>query len=113
MTLFNVLTTNAVDLQRMLALGQITSVQIVKEYISQIDGYETELNALISQAPRDKVLRAAARLDDERKNGQVRSPLHGIPIVLKVVSTLFPHKLNFRLIFFISRTVLLQPPNLA
>lgn len=87
MPLFNTLTTNAVDLQQMLALEQATSVQIVTEYFAQIDRYETELNALISQAPRDKVLRAAAKLDDERKNGRVRSPLHGIPIVVKVAST--------------------------
>lgn len=81
---FNVLTTNAVDLQRLLADNQITSVQIVQQCFDQIDRLEPTLNALISPAPRDKVLRAAATLDEERSNGSVRGAFHGIPIVLKV-----------------------------
>lgn len=81
---FNVLTTNAVDLQRLLADGQITSVQMVQQCFDQIDRHEPALNALISPAPRDKVLRAAAALDEERSNGSVRGAFHGIPIVLKV-----------------------------
>ncbi|KAL7930155.1 amidase signature domain-containing protein [Trichoderma chlorosporum] len=79
----DVLTTNAVDLQRLLADNQTTSVQIVQQYFEQIDRHEPVLNALISQAPRDKVLRIAAALDEERSNGNVRSAFHGIPIVLK------------------------------
>lgn len=81
---FNVLTTNAVDLQRLLTSKQITSIQIVQQYFDQIDRHEPFLNALISPAPRNKVLRVAAALDEERSNGSVRSPFHGIPIVLKV-----------------------------
>ncbi|KAK1243303.1 hypothetical protein MKX07_003931 [Trichoderma sp. CBMAI-0711] len=79
----NVLTTNAVDLQRLLISKQITSVQIVQQYFDQIDRHEHFLNALISPAPRDKVLRVAAALDEERSNGSVRSSFHGVPIVLK------------------------------
>jgi amidase len=81
---FNVLTTNAVDLQRLLEENKLTSVDIVQQYFEQIDRHEPTLNALISPAPRDKVLRAATALDEERRNGKVRSAFHGIPIVLKV-----------------------------
>ncbi|KAJ6437212.1 amidase [Purpureocillium lavendulum] len=80
---FNVLSTNAVDLQRLLVEGKTTSVQVVQQYFAQIDRHEHELNAFISPAPRDKVLRVATALDEERQKGHVRSPLHGIPIVLK------------------------------
>ncbi|GFP59182.1 putative amidase C869.01 [Trichoderma asperellum] len=80
---FNVLTANAVDLQRLLAENKITSVEIVQKYFEQIDRHEPVLNAFISAAPRDKVLSAAAALDEERKNGKIRSAFHGIPIVLK------------------------------
>ncbi|KAL7941016.1 amidase signature domain-containing protein [Trichoderma barbatum] len=80
---FDVLTTNAVDLQRLLADNQTTSVQIIQQYFEQIDRHEPVLNALISPAPRDKVLRVAAALDEERSSGSVRSAFHGIPIVLK------------------------------
>lgn len=81
---FSVLTANAVDLQRLLAENKITSVDIVQQYFEQIDRHEPVLNAFISAAPRDKVLSAAAALDEERKNGKIRSAFHGIPIVLKV-----------------------------
>lgn len=81
---FNVLTANAVDLQRLLAENKLTSVEIVQQYFEQIDRHEPILNALISAAPRNKVLSAAAALDKERRNGKIRSAFHGIPIVLKV-----------------------------
>lgn len=81
---FDVLTTNAVDLQQLLTENKITSVQIVQDYFAQIDRYESGLNAFISSAPRDKVIRVATSLDEERRKGIVRSPLHGIPVVLKV-----------------------------
>lgn len=82
---FNVLTTDAVDLQRLLTENKLTSVDILQQYFAQIDRHEPFLNALISAAPRDKVLSVAAALDEERKNGKIRSAFHGIPIVLKVI----------------------------
>ncbi|KAJ5711486.1 amidase signature enzyme [Penicillium malachiteum] len=80
---FNVLTTNAVELQQLLQENKITSAQIVGKYLAQIDRYESKLNALISPAPRDKVLKIAKGLDEERQRGQIRGPFHGIPIILK------------------------------
>ncbi|KAI0969601.1 amidase signature domain-containing protein [Xylaria arbuscula] len=80
---FNPLVTTTADLRRMLDSQQITSVQIVEQYLEQIDRYEPVLNALASIAPRDSLRRIAESLDDERRGGRVRSPLHGIPIVLK------------------------------
>lgn len=74
----------ASDLQRLLQGNQITSVQIVEQYFAQIDRYDTRLKAFISLAPRHSVLRIATLLDKERKQGNTRSPLHGIPIALKV-----------------------------
>ena len=81
---FNPLTVNSADLQRQLQTNNITSVQIANEYLAQIDRHESALNAFISIAPRDILLKTAERLDEERHTGRVRSPLHGIPIVLKV-----------------------------
>lgn len=80
---FNVLTTNAIDLQRLLEANRTTSAQIVQEYLAQIDRYEPALNALISPAPREKVLEIATARDEERQNGNIRGPFHGIPIILK------------------------------
>lgn len=80
----NVLTTNAVDLQQLLTAKKTTSVQLVQAYFAQIDHHEPVLNALISPAPRDKVLAVAAALDEERQRGNIRGQLHGVPIVIKV-----------------------------
>lgn len=87
---FNPLVTTTADLRRMLDSQQITSVQIVEQYLEQIDRYEPDLNALASIAPRDSLRRIAESLDDERRGGRVRSPLHGIPIVLKVLCPIPP-----------------------
>ncbi|KAJ5541218.1 amidase signature enzyme [Penicillium frequentans] len=80
---FKALTTNAVDLQQLLEGYKTTSAQIVEEYLAQIDRYEPALNALLSPAPRDKVLKVAKARDEERQKGQIRGPFHGIPIILK------------------------------
>lgn len=80
---FNVLITNAVDLQQLLAEKNTTSAQIVREYLAQIDSYDVALNALISPAPREKVLEVAMARDEERRKGRIRGPFHGIPIILK------------------------------
>jgi amidase len=80
---FDPLTTNAVDLQQLLRQNKISSVQIVENYLAQIERHEAKLHSFISIAPREKLLRAAASLDEERLQGKTRSPLHGIPIVLK------------------------------
>lgn len=82
---FDVLTTNAVDLQQLLRQNKVSSVQIVDEYLGQIERHETKLNCFISIAPREILHRAAASLDEERRQGKVRGPMHGLPIVLKVV----------------------------
>ncbi|OQE35354.1 hypothetical protein PENCOP_c013G04170 [Penicillium coprophilum] len=79
----NVLTINAVDLQQLLEEKKTTSAHIVEKYLAQIHRYEPALNALISPAPRDQVLEIAKARDDERQKGQIRGPLHGIPIILK------------------------------
>ncbi|KAH8647843.1 amidase signature domain-containing protein [Xylariales sp. PMI_506] len=80
---FDPLTTNAVDLQQQLQSGQITTVDVVQQYLAQIERWDHAVNAFISLAPRDTLMRTAASLDAERRQGKVRSPLHGTPIVLK------------------------------
>ncbi|KAK0655603.1 amidase signature domain-containing protein [Cercophora newfieldiana] len=83
MLFFDPFITNAADLQELLRQGIITSVRIVEEYLRQIDRHESSVNSFIAIAPRDGLLRIAARFDEERGRGDVRGPLHGLPIVLK------------------------------
>ena len=81
---FNPLTATAADLQERLNNGSITSKEIVKQYLSQIERYNGYLNAVIATTPEDLLYQRASELDDERANGSVRGPLHGIPILIKV-----------------------------
>lgn len=72
------------DLQARMGRGELDSVTLVRAYldrIARIDRAGPTLNAIIElnpDAPKD-----AARLDAERRAGQVRGPLHGIPLLLK------------------------------
>ena len=68
----------------MMETGELTSVELTRQYIARIAALNKRgpgLNAvtqLNSQALQD-----AAKLDYERKHGQVRGPAHGLPILLK------------------------------
>ncbi|KAK8043737.1 amidase [Apiospora phragmitis] len=77
---FDTLTTTATSLQRLLQEGALTSVQIIERYLLQIEQHNHALNAFISLAPREKLLKQAAALDEERRANRCRGPLHGIPI---------------------------------
>ncbi|MEX2152077.1 MAG: amidase family protein [Gemmatimonadaceae bacterium] len=72
------------ELQAAMAAGKVTSVQLVDAYLARIAAYDAqgpELNAMLRLNPRARA--DAARLDRERREGTVRGPLHGIPIVVK------------------------------
>ena len=66
-----------------MAAGNVTSEQITQMYIDRIRAYDSKkkLNSVISIDP--AALDNARKLDEERKNGKVRGPLHGIPIIVK------------------------------
>lgn len=83
---FDPLTVTAFELSELLNAQAITSVQVVQLYLKEIALHNRrgrQLRALISVAPKHKLLKIARKLDDERARGKIRGPLHGIPIVLK------------------------------
>lgn len=83
----NVLTATASDLRKLLDVGEVTSVELVKLYLEQIAKHNHQgrkLNAVIETAPVDRVLEEARTLDAERATQGPRSNLHGIPILVKV-----------------------------
>ena len=72
------------QLQEGLTLSRFTSVQLVERYserIAQIDKAGPRINSVIEMNPDAPAI--AAALDRERKDKGVRSPLHGIPILIK------------------------------
>ena len=69
------------ELTAALESRQINSKQLVKLYLDRIAAYEGTLNAMITVNP--QAIAVAHERDVERARGEVRGPLHGIPIVLK------------------------------
>ena len=72
------------DLNAAFAAGTLTSEQLVQLHLSRIHAYDKQgpdLRAVIALNP--KALDTARALDAERKAKGPRSPLHGIPVVLK------------------------------
>ena len=81
---FEVFETSISEMQDAMAGGRVTSVQLVEAYLARIDAYDQDgpaLNSMIRLNPNAR--NQAAALDQERATGNVRGPLHGIPIILK------------------------------
>jgi amidase len=72
------------DLQSRMASGELDSVTLTRAYldrIARLDRAGPRLRAVIELNP--DALREAAQLDAERRQGQLRGPLHGMPLLLK------------------------------
>ena len=69
------------ELQAAMAAGQISSRELVMGYISRIQSLNPVLHAVIEVNP--NAIQIANSLDNERRAGNVRGPLHGIPILVK------------------------------
>lgn len=72
------------DLQKMMKSGKITSRQLTSFYIKRIQDYDKNgphLNSVIEINP--DALMIADKADQDRKNGRIKGPLHGIPVLIK------------------------------
>lgn len=72
------------DLNVAFTNGTLTSEKLTAAYLARIDAFESKgpaIRSIITLNP--KALDQARVLDAERKAGKVRSPIHGVPIVLK------------------------------
>jgi amidase len=72
------------ELQEAMEDGDLNARMLVRGYLARIraiDFHGPKLNAVIELNP--DALQIARELDRERKNGNVRGALHGIPILLK------------------------------
>ena len=81
---FDVAEKSVSELGAAMADGTVTAVELVAAYLERIDAYDQRgptLNAMIAINPR--AAEVAAELDAERAAGNLRGPLHGIPVVVK------------------------------
>jgi amidase len=69
------------ELQSLLASGELTSRELTLAYLQRIRSLNPLLGAVIEANP--DAVAIAARLDNERRSGHVRGPLHGIPVIVK------------------------------
>ena len=69
------------QLQALMASGQLTSRQLTQGYIRRMQSLNPLLHSVIEVNP--NAIAIAAGLDNERRRGQVRGPLHGIPLLVK------------------------------
>ncbi|MFC2116732.1 amidase [Bacteroidota bacterium] len=64
--------------------GKYTITDVIKEYLERIDAIDKngpKLNSIIIVNP--DALQIAAELDEEMAAGNIRGPMHGIPVILK------------------------------
>jgi amidase len=69
------------QLQAAMTNGQLTSKDLVLGYLNRIQALNPTLHAVIETNP--KAVSIAVGLDNERRAGHVRGPLHGIPVLVK------------------------------
>jgi amidase len=69
------------DLEHDMKKGTLTSEQLVQFYLDRIGEYDDSIHSIIT-INKDAIAEAK-QLDQERKAGKVRGPLHGIPVILK------------------------------
>lgn len=69
------------QLQHLMASGQLTSKELTSAYLERIADSHRLLRAVIETNP--EALAIAEHLDNERRHGHLRGPLHGIPVLVK------------------------------
>ena len=72
------------ELQAQMQAGKLSAQSIVQRYlkrIAEIDRSGPRLNAIIELNPDAPDI--ARKLDEERRQGKLRGPLHGIPVLIK------------------------------
>ena len=69
------------DLEDALDKGYLTSELLVKLYLERIETYNENFNAI--REINENALSEAKKLDKERSKGNIRSEVHGIPILVK------------------------------
>ncbi len=69
------------ELQRLMRRRELSSRELTRAYVDRIERFNPVLGAVLEINP--DALRIAHDRDKERHAGQIRGPLHGIPILIK------------------------------
>ena len=74
--------TPATEIRRMIAAGEISSVELTELFYQRIDELNPRLSAYLALCP-DQALSDARAADEAVRRGDTLGPLHGIPISIK------------------------------
>ena len=80
-SVFDLEETTVAQLQAKMRAGEISAVTLSEKYLARIKEIDPKINSVIELNP--EALKIAGELDKERKKGKIRSPLHGIPVLIK------------------------------
>jgi amidase len=72
------------ELQASMKAGKLSSLELVRAYLDRIKALDTKgpkVNSILELNPQAEAI--ARSLDKDRRDGRVRGPLHGIPILIK------------------------------
>ncbi|MFZ1701330.1 MAG: amidase [Pyrinomonadaceae bacterium] len=69
------------ELQERMRSGKLTAKRLTEMYLERIRVIDPKTNSVIELNP--DALAIAEALDNERKKGKLRGPLHGIPVLIK------------------------------
>ncbi|KAJ5799445.1 amidase family protein [Penicillium psychrosexuale] len=86
-TSLDLLTLTTHDIADLLGNNTINSLQITKEYLRRIeldDRSGLGLHTILELTPVKSIISIANERDLERRKGLIRSPLHGVPLIVKV-----------------------------
>jgi amidase len=75
------LDTTVFELQAKLKSGETSSKKLVEMYFERITEIDSKIKSVVEINP--DALATAEKLDKERKKGKLRSPMHGIPVLIK------------------------------
>ena len=78
---FDVVEDTTPEMQQAMEEGRVTSRELVEAHLLRIALFEERVNGVINVNA--DALAEADRLDQERAEGRIRGPLHGIPVALK------------------------------
>lgn len=79
--IFDVEEKTILELQDAMKTGKITARELTQKYLDRIKEIDGKLKSVIETNP--DALKIADDMDAERKKGKTRSPMHGIPVLLK------------------------------
>ncbi len=72
----------AVEMAEAIRNGEVTSEELVRAHLNHIYLHNPDLNAIVT-IDADNALRHAAEADEAFSRGEIRGPLHGVPVTIK------------------------------